>query len=96
VDLVLVMTVEPGFGGQSYLADQEPKLSRARELREAGGHGYDIEVDGGIGPETAPRAVAAGAEILVAGSALFGAADIPGLIRSFHALGPPRPDAPGA
>lgn len=86
VDLLLVMTVEPGFGGQSYLADQEPKLMRARELRADSGLDYVLEVDGGIGPDTAARAVEAGAEILVAGSALFGAADIPGLIREFHAL----------
>ena len=86
VDLVLVMTVEPGFGGQSYLADQEPKLTRARQLRADSGLDYVIEVDGGIGPDTAARAVEAGAEILVAGSALFGADDIPALIRDFHAL----------
>jgi ribulose-phosphate 3-epimerase len=86
VDLVLVMTVEPGFGGQEYMPEQESKLSRARELRQAAGSAYVIEVDGGIGPQTARRAVAAGAEILVAGSALFGSDDIPGLIRSFHEL----------
>jgi ribulose-phosphate 3-epimerase len=87
VDLVLVMSVEPGFGGQSYRPDQEEKLRRARELRERHGYAYEIEIDGGIGPETAPRAVEAGAEILVSGSALFGAPDLPGLIRELHALG---------
>jgi ribulose-phosphate 3-epimerase len=87
VDLVLVMTVEPGFGGQAYLPDQEPKLSRARELRSDSGLDYHIEVDGGIGAETGPRAVGAGADILVTGSALFGSRDISGLIRGFHALG---------
>lgn len=86
VDLVLVMTVEPGFGGQSYLAGQENKLRRARELRSARGLAYVIEVDGGIGAETARPAVEAGAEILVSGSALFGAPDIPALVREFHAL----------
>jgi ribulose-phosphate 3-epimerase len=88
VDLVLVMTVEPGFSGQRYREDQEGKLSRARELRDTLGLDYAIEVDGGIGPSTAPRAVAAGAEILVAGAALFGARDIKKLIRSFHELLP--------
>jgi ribulose-phosphate 3-epimerase len=87
VDLVLVMTVEPGFGGQAYMPEQEPKLTRARQARADRGLHYTIEVDGGISPETAPRAVAAGAEILVAGSALFGAEDIPGVIQGFHALG---------
>lgn len=87
VGTVLVMTVEPGFGGQPYRPDQEAKLRRARELREAKGFEYDIEVDGGIARGTAPSAVAAGAEILVAGSALFGDPDPPALIREFHSLG---------
>ncbi len=95
VDLVLVMTVEPGFGGQVYMPEQEPKLSRARELRQARGLGYAIEVDGGIAPETAARAVRAGAEILVSGSALFGAPDLAGTIRAYHALGGEGP-GPGA
>jgi len=86
VHLVLVMTVEPGFGGQSYRADQEAKLRRAREIRAERDLDYVIEVDGGIGPGTARAAVEAGAEILVAGSALFGAEDIPALVRSFHDL----------
>ncbi len=90
VDLVLVMSVEPGFGGQSYRPDQEAKLGRARHLREASGLDYAIEVDGGIGRETAAAAVAAGAEILVAGSALFGAGDIPGLIAELQGLEPGR------
>ena len=87
VGTVLVMTVEPGFGGQAYRPDQEPKLRRARELREAKGFEYDIEVDGGIARGTASSAVAAGAEILVAGSALFGDPDPEALIRDFHSLG---------
>ncbi|MGQ0723340.1 MAG: ribulose-phosphate 3-epimerase [Candidatus Eiseniibacteriota bacterium] len=89
VDLVLVMTVEPGFGGQSYRKEQEAKLRRAREIRDQEGLQYDIEVDGGIGPETAPSAVEAGAEILVTGSSLFGTrdpADRAAMIRSLQAL----------
>lgn len=86
VDLVLVMTVEPGFGGQAYMPQQEPKLRRARELRAAAGMDYLIEVDGGIGPDTAPSAVAAGADILVAGTALFGSSDPTALIRDWHQL----------
>jgi ribulose-phosphate 3-epimerase len=87
VDLVLVMTVEPGFGGQAYMPDQEEKLRRAASLRASRGYSYEIEVDGGIGPKTAPRAVEAGAEILVSGSALFQAANLGGVIRGYHALG---------
>jgi ribulose-phosphate 3-epimerase len=65
-DMVLVMTVNPGFGGQAYIATMEPKI---REL--AGMYGGDIEVDGGIGPDTIAGAAAAGANWLVAGSALY-------------------------
>lgn len=90
LDLLLVMTVEPGFGGQEYLRDQEAKLTRARELRRAAGHGYAIEVDGGIGAATARRAVDAGAEILVTGSALFGAPDLPAYVRDLQSLEPAR------
>lgn len=86
VDLLLVMTVEPGFGGQSYREDQEAKLRRARDLRAARGLDYVIEVDGGIGRDTAARAVDAGAELLVAGSKLFGDPDLPGFVRFLHGL----------
>jgi ribulose-phosphate 3-epimerase len=71
VDLVLVMTVNPGFGGQKYIATMEPKIAKLAALREARGLDFDIEVDGGISPSTAAGAVAAGANVLVAGSALF-------------------------
>ena len=86
LDLLLVMTVEPGFGGQEYMRDQEAKLRRARDLRAAAGSEFTLEVDGGIRAETARRAVEAGAEILVTGSALFGAADVAGYIRELQAL----------
>jgi len=86
IDLLLVMTVEPGFGGQSYMEDQEAKLRRARELRADRGLDFVIEVDGGIGRGTAARAVEAGAELLVAGSALFGDPDLPGFVRFLHGL----------
>jgi ribulose-phosphate 3-epimerase len=71
VDLVLVMTVNPGFGGQAYLATMEPKVADLAARREARGLDFDIEVDGGIGPSTVVGAVGAGANVLVAGSALF-------------------------
>jgi ribulose-phosphate 3-epimerase len=70
-DLVLVMTVNPGFGGQAYIATMEPKIAEARALIEGSGRPVELEVDGGIGPDTVAGAAAAGADVLVAGSALF-------------------------
>jgi ribulose-phosphate 3-epimerase len=69
--MVLVMTVNPGFGGQDYIATMEPKIARIRQMIVDGGHDCDLEVDGGIGPATVQGAVRAGANVLVAGSALF-------------------------
>jgi ribulose-phosphate 3-epimerase len=71
VDLVLVMTVNPGFGGQAYIATMEPKIAEVRSMVLEGGHDVDVEVDGGIGPATVEAAAAAGANVLVAGSALY-------------------------
>ena len=71
VEMVLVMTVNPGFGGQAYIATMEPKIAELRELIVARGLDVDIEVDGGIGPETIAGAASAGANVLVAGSALY-------------------------
>ena len=71
VDMVLVMTVNPGFGGQAYLPSMEPKIAELAGMIDAAGLDVDIEVDGGIGPETVGGAVGAGANILVAGSALY-------------------------
>ncbi len=76
VDLLLVMSVNPGFGGQSYIGTSTDKLRRARELLERlGPPGAELEVDGGVDPSTAPEAVGAGASVLVAGSAVFGHAE---------------------
>jgi ribulose-phosphate 3-epimerase len=69
VDLVLVMTVNPGFGGQSFIPGMLPKIRRIREM--IGGRPIDLEVDGGVTPETAGKVAAAGANVLVAGSAVF-------------------------
>ena len=69
VDLILVMSVNPGFGGQKFIPAAVEKISRLRAM--AGGRPIDIEVDGGITPETAPQIVRAGANVLVAGSAVF-------------------------
>ena len=73
VDMVLVMTVNPGFGGQSYIATMEPKIAELRSMIERRGLSdrVNIEVDGGIGPGTIAGAVAAGANVLIAGTALF-------------------------
>ena len=82
VDLVLVMTVNPGFGGQALIPQCLTKVSRLRELRERLGASFLIEVDGGINASTAPLAVRAGAEVLVAGSAVFYADDPAEVVRS--------------
>ena len=71
VEMVLVMTVNPGFGGQDYIATMEPKVRQVRDLADERGLDLDVEVDGGIGPATIAGAAAAGANVLVAGSALY-------------------------
>ena len=71
VDLVLVMTVNPGFGGQKYIHSVTSKIAKVREMLDEAGSGADLEVDGGINAETASKAVEAGARVLVAGSAVF-------------------------
>lgn len=73
VDLVLVMTVNPGFGGQAFIASMVPKIRRVRELIDRGRPGVELEIDGGVDVATLPGALAAGAEVFVAGSAIFGA-----------------------
>ena len=73
VDLILVMTVEPGFGGQSFMADQVEKISRIKDM--IGDRPIDLEVDGGINAENAKTVVEAGANVLVAGSAVFNGGD---------------------
>jgi ribulose-phosphate 3-epimerase len=75
VDLVLVMTVNPGFGGQHYIPTMDDKIRRVRAMLDEAGLHAELEVDGGIGPETVARVVHAGATVLVAGSAIFGAQD---------------------
>ena len=75
VDLVLVMTVNPGFGGQKFIPYTVEKIQRARQMIEERNYRCLIEVDGGIDAATVPAVVKAGAEILVAGSAVFGAED---------------------
>ena len=71
IDLMLVMSVNPGFGGQSFIAAQLSKIEALRKMIDASGRDIVLEVDGGVTPETAPQCLAAGATALVAGSAVF-------------------------
>lgn len=71
VDLILVMSVNPGFGGQSFIESQLDKVAELRRRIDDSGRTIDLEVDGGINLDTAPRAIAAGADVLVAGTATF-------------------------
>ncbi len=75
IDLLLVMSVFPGFGGQSFMPEVLEKIAAARDAIRAGGHNVWIEVDGGIDTTTAPRAAIAGARVFVAGNAVFGTDD---------------------
>ena len=86
VDLILVMTVEPGFGGQSFMADMLPKIRTLRSWIEERGLNCDLEVDGGVDARTAPLCIEAGANVLVAGSAVFGKADRAAAIRAIRGL----------
>ena len=84
VDLILVMTVEPGFGGQKFMTDQLPKIEAIRRYIEEYNPACHLEVDGGVDPNTAPLVVRAGADVLVAGSAVYGAADPAAAIRTLR------------
>ncbi len=75
VDIVMVMTVNPGFGGQTFLDSQLPKIAALRSTIDASGRPIALQVDGGVNPATAARATAAGADTLVAGTAVFGTGD---------------------
>src|SRR5204863_9254434 len=85
VDYVLVMTVNPGFGGQTFIPRSESKVRAVRDLLRRAGSAAQIEVDGGIDVRTAPGIVAAGADILVAGNAVFGSADPERAVRELRA-----------
>jgi ribulose-phosphate 3-epimerase len=75
LDLVLIMSVDPGFGGQTFIETAIERLQAVREMIDASGHKIRLEVDGGINAQTAPKVVGAGADVLVAGSAVFGHPD---------------------
>jgi len=80
VDMILVMTVEPGFGGQKFMEDQMQKVSALRVLLDMKNPNCELEVDGGVDPVTCHACIEAGADVLVAGSAVYGAEDIPARI----------------
>ena len=90
LDLVLVMTVEPGFGGQAFMESQLDTIRQVRALIERYNPACELEVDGGISPKTAPLVVEAGANVLVAGSAVYGAEDIPAAIQALRVSGGAR------
>ncbi len=75
VDVILVMTVNPGFGGQSFIESQLTKIATLRQMVDASGRQIHIAADGGVSPATAPRIVAAGCDVLIAGTSIFGAHD---------------------
>jgi len=85
IDLVLVMSVNPGFGGQSFLPLVLPKVQALRRMIDASGYKIDLEIDGGIGPENTKLVTDAGADVLVAGSAIFGQKDRGAAIRQMRA-----------
>jgi ribulose-phosphate 3-epimerase len=83
-DVVVVMSVEPGYGGQSFMTEVLPKIESAREWVESRGLSADIQVDGGITSENAGQVISAGATVLVAGTAVFRADDPPGAVRALR------------
>lgn len=85
VDMVLLMTVNPGFGGQSFIESMAPKIKRLRRMVEDAGLNVDIQVDGGINDKTARLVREAGANVLVAGSYVYGAQDVKAAIASLKA-----------
>jgi ribulose-phosphate 3-epimerase len=86
-DLILVMSVNPGFGGQSFLRSQLSKIAALRSMIAATGRDIALQVDGGVTAETARDCIAAGADVLVAGSAVFGAPDYAAAIRAIRGEG---------
>lgn len=85
VDFVLVMSVDPGFGGQTFIPGSVAKIARVRRLLDEAGNRAPVEVDGGVDCGNAARVVEAGAEILVAGAAIFGTPDVPAAVRGLRA-----------
>jgi ribulose-phosphate 3-epimerase len=89
-DLIMVMTVNPGFGGQAFIASQLEKIATIRRMIDATGRDIALQVDGGITPKTAAQVLAAGADTLIAGTSVFGAADYAQAIADLRAAAPRR------
>jgi ribulose-phosphate 3-epimerase len=85
VDIIMVMTVNPGFGGQAFIESQLPKVEALRRMIDATGRHIALQIDGGVTPLTAPRLIAAGADTLVAGTAVFGKPDYAAAIAAIRA-----------
>ena len=83
VDMVLVMTVEPGFGGQKFMADKMEKVTELMKIREQKNLSFDIEIDGGVTKENVKEILDMGVNVVVAGSAVFGAEDVEKSTREF-------------
>jgi ribulose-phosphate 3-epimerase len=98
-DIIVMMTVNPGFGGQGFIKEVVPKIRELYDVKTSRGYGFEIEVDGGIGVETAPLVAWAGADILVAGAAVYKTGDPAGAVRAIAAAarrGLERRHEPGA
>jgi ribulose-phosphate 3-epimerase len=96
VDLILVMSVNPGFGGQAFIPSVLPKLQKLRQMIDASGRPIYLEVDGGVKPGIARQVIAAGADVLVAGSAVFATPDYAANIRALRADAGSNADGPRA
>jgi ribulose-phosphate 3-epimerase len=88
IDIIMVMTVNPGFGGQSFLESQLPKIAILRQAIDASGRSIALQIDGGVTPVTARPLIAAGADTLVAGTAVFGRKDYAAAIADIRAASP--------
>lgn len=86
VDMVLVMSVNPGFGGQKFIPSALKKVKRLTEMRKAGGYNFEIEIDGGVGLANIKEISDAGVDIFVAGSAVFGAEDVDARVKNLIGL----------
>jgi ribulose-phosphate 3-epimerase len=92
VDIIMVMTVNPGFGGQAFLGSQLPKIAALRRLIDERGLPIILQIDGGITPKTAPQVLAAGATCLIAGTAVYGAPDYAAAITALKTAPATGPD----